>query len=288
MKYKFKLNKKDRKYYILGIALIITILLGITAYSIKTDRKLTFIEQSIRDSVLTIGKILGAPFGLVKDKWEVFIEKEDIYLKYQEILKREKEIQQYEARIKELEKENIELKQLTGINSSLSDFEEINTTIIYRNLDYWFDTLTIDKGTTSGIEKNMAVISNNGLVGYVATASKFTSTIKLLTNSQINNKISVKIEISKGKYSYGLLTGYNSEDNVYLIEGISDYTDIPMNAEVTTTGLGKKFPSGILIGNVKSITTDSFDLAKVAYVKPSVEMNDISFVKVLKRKTIRE
>lgn len=281
---KYKLNKKNRKYYILVITLFITILLGITAYSIKTDRNLTFIEKSIRDTVLTIGKVINAPFKSVKAKWEIFMEKEDIYIKYKNLLERENEISQYEARIKELEKENVELKQLSGIDSSLTDFEILNATIIYRDNGYWFDTLVIDRGTSSGIEKNMAVISSNGLVGYISTVSNFTSTVKLLTNSQINNKISVKIEISKGKYSYGLLTGYNLEENAYLIEGISDYVDIPMNAQVTTTGLGERFPSGILIGNVKSITTDSFDLAKVAYVKPSVEMNNISFVRVLKRK----
>lgn len=281
---KYKLNKKNRKYYILVITLFITLLLGITAYSIKTDRNLTFIEKSIRDTVLTIGKVINAPFKSVKAKWEIFMEKEDIYIKYKNLLERENEIGQYEARIKELEKENVELKQLAEIDSSLTDFEIINATIIYRDNGYWFDTLVIDRGASSGIKKNMAVISSNGLVGYISTISNFTSTVKLLTNSQINNKISVKIEISKGKYSYGLLTGYNSDENTYLIEGISDYVDIPMNAQVTTTGLGERFPSGILIGNVKSITTDSFDLAKVAYVKPSVEMNDISFVRVLKRK----
>lgn len=285
---KYLPNKKNKRYYIWGLTLVITILLGFTAYSIKTDRKLTLVEKTIRDGVVTIGNVINTPINYVKDKWEVFSEKDSIYRDYQKLLLKEEEIEQYEARIKELEKENTELKGLTDVNISLSDFDEINATIIYRDADYWFDTLVINKGYTSGIEKNMAVVSSNGLIGYVSTVSNFTSTVKLLTNHKINNKISVKIEISKGKYSYGLLTGYNSEDNLYLIEGISDYVDIPMNAEVTTTGLGEKFPSGILVGKVKSITTDSFDLAKVVMVKPSVNMDNISFVKVLKRKVPTE
>lgn len=285
---KYLPNKKNKKYYIWGLALVISILLGLTAYSIRMDRDLTLVEKAIRDGVITLGNIINTPINYAKEKWNIFSEKDSIYNDYQELLLREEEIEQYEARIKELEKENIELKELNDIKISLSDFEEINATIIYRDMDYWFDTLIIDKGYTSGIEKNMAVVSSNGLVGYISTVSNFTSTVKLLTNHKINNKISVKIEISKGKYSYGLLSGYNSDENLYLIEGISDYVDIPMNAEVTTTGLGERFPSGILVGKVKSITTDSFDLAKVVMAKPSVNMDNISFVKILKRKAPTE
>jgi rod shape-determining protein MreC len=285
---KYLPNKKNKKYYIWGTTLLVTILLGFTIYSIKTDRNLTFIEKSIKDIVLTIEKGINKPINYLKDKWVNDNQDRADNLEEQAVLSYENEIEQYKARIKEIEKENEELKNLTKINSSLSEYDEINATIIYRDMGYWLDTLTIDKGSTSGIEKNMAVVSSDGLIGYVSSVSNFTSTIKLLTNYKMNNKISVKVEISNGKYSYGLLTGYDKDEGVYLIEGISDYVDIPMNAIVTTTGLGEKFPSGIVVGKVKSITTDSFDLAKVAKVKPSADMDGVLFVKVLSRKAISE
>ena len=54
---------------------------------------------------------------------------------------------------------------------------------------------------------------------------------------------------------------------------------------VYTSGLGGIFPSGILIGEVSEITTDSYDLAKIIKVSPSADFNDINFVSVLKRKS---
>ena len=274
-------KKSKKKPIIIGIVTLVTLLLGITAYSIRVERELTFVEKGIKDSVLYVGQVLGAPLNYAKDK---FSNSDEITKKYNKLLEKSHSISYYEARIKELEKENADLRKITEINHTLSEFDPINATVIQRNLGYWFDSITIDKGLTSGIQSYMPVVVHGKLIGYVSSASNFTSTVKLLTSSKINTNVSVKIEISEGKYSYGLLTGYNADDDVYLIEGISDYTEIPMNAIVTTTGLGDRFPSGIVVGKVKSVTTDSYDLARIANVKPDTNMNDISHVTILRRK----
>ena len=59
---------------------------------------------------------------------------------------------------------------------------------------------------------------------------------------------------------------------------------IPKGSIVTTTGMGDIFPSGIMIGKVKSIKTDNFDLAKTVIVEGTVDYDDLNYVTVLKRK----
>ena len=54
---------------------------------------------------------------------------------------------------------------------------------------------------------------------------------------------------------------------------------------IYTSGLGGVFPAGILIGKVSEITTDSYDLAKIIKVQPTVDFTDINYVSVLKRKS---
>ena len=49
--------------------------------------------------------------------------------------------------------------------------------------------------------------------------------------------------------------------------------------------MGTIFPSGLIVGKVKEVTTDNFDLSKVVEVKSSVDFNDIDYVTVLKRKS---
>lgn len=280
------MNRKceNRKKYIILVSTIVSfLLLWVTAYSISTDRELTFIEKGIKDAVLTVGDVLGTPVRYVKNKWDILKNSEKIYNQYEEIIREHSTFEQYEESIRELEEENEKLRELLDLNSSLSNYEKVHATVINRNMNYWLESFTIDKGSTSGIEENMAVVGNGGLIGYVSQVSNYTSNVKLLTNTNLSSPISVKVQMANKKYAYGLLMGYDREKQAYIIEGISDYGQIPINSKVTTTGLGDRFPSGLLIGTVLDIQTDSFDLAKVVYVKPSTSMNDISFVSILIR-----
>ena len=85
----------------------------------------------------------------------------------------------------------------------------------------------------------------------------------------MSDKISVKIK-TKDDYVYGLISMYDSKTNTYTVEGISENEEITEGADVVTTGMGTVFPSGLMIGKVKKVTTDNFDLSKVAEVEAAV------------------
>ena len=56
-----------------------------------------------------------------------------------------------------------------------------------------------------------------------------------------------------------------------------------MDFQLVTTGFSELFPSGILIGTVKKVTLDNYELTKVVEVTPSVNFDDINYVSVLKK-----
>ena len=80
------------------------------------------------------------------------------------------------------------------------------------------------------------------------------------------------------------MNGYNYNDNSLIVEGISNTDTVTVGDLVYTSGLGGVFPSGILIGKVKNIKTDSYDLAKIIEVEISANFDDLNYVAVLKRK----
>ncbi len=55
-----------------------------------------------------------------------------------------------------------------ALEKVMTEFDVVNSTIISRNNSYWFNTITIDKGSNSGIKKDMAVITDDGLVGKIS------------------------------------------------------------------------------------------------------------------------
>lgn len=276
-------TRLEKKYVVLIILLILAIFLGLSANLVKTDRKLNSVEKVLKDSALFVNKIVSTPINFVQEKINENKEKKDLYKKYKKLQKQVKETDLVQAQKKELERELEEMKNMLDLTSALSESSYLNATVVNRNLGYWYNTVTIDKGSKNGVEKEMAVITSEGLIGKITQVSNFNSTVKLITSEDANNKTSVRIEVN-GKYIYGLLSGYDKKTNTFTIEGISDTTDIPTGSFVTTTGMGNVFPSGILVGKVKSITKDHFDLAKIVKVESAVDFHNISYVTVLKRK----
>jgi len=276
-----------RKFLIIGICVIIIIILVILSFTLKKDRELNPVEAFLRDTLIYVEKIVTYPFNFTLDKVSEYNSLKDI--------REENDILETSLdRVTSIESENIELRRQLeklqeelDIDYSLTDYEYLNATVISRNVGYWYNTITIDKGSSSGIEVEMPVINAYGLLGKVVNTTYTSSTIRLITTSDTNNKISVSI-ISNDEKLHGLINGYDYESGTLEVEGISNTKTVRVGDLVYTSGLGGVFPSGILIGKVESITTDSYDLSKIINVTPSANFDDINYVTILKRKTDEE
>src|SRR5574344_1079801 len=137
--------------------LIIIIVLFLLS-SIFISKKFNFnIENIFKDIILY-------PYNIVEGKELV---KDSNYLKV-ELANKEKEIK--------------ELKELLELNNITSLYKLINASIVSRNMEYFYDEVIINKGSNSGIKKNMAVVNSKGLIGKIIEVNKYNSTVKLLTS----------------------------------------------------------------------------------------------------------
>ncbi len=273
-----------KKYVLMMVIILIIIILVIFSFTLKRERKLNKVEAFFKDGLIYTEKIITYPFNYIKNVVEDYRELKNV--------KKDNDILEIStSRIESIESENIELrrqlealKEELNITYTLSDYEYLNATVISRNVGYWYNKITIDKGTYNGVKKDMVVINSSGLIGKVIRTTTFTADVRLLTTSDTNNKISV--HISNGDNNlYGLINGYDYENNILELEGISNTRDVNIGDYVYTSGLGGIFPSGILIGSVTEITTDSYDLAKIIKVKPASDFNNLNYVSILKRKS---
>ena len=162
-----KKKRIEMKYIVLVILLIIAIFLGFATKIIKDDRPLNPVEQTIKDSTLFVSKVISSPINAIKNTWNKHQEKENLYEKYKEMEEKVKKVEMIEAEKKELEKELKRMKKILELNKTLSESEYLNATVINRDIGFWYDTITIDKGSKNGVEKNMPVIVNEGLIGKV-------------------------------------------------------------------------------------------------------------------------
>ena len=264
-----KKKMTSKKYVFIGVVIVIIILLIIFSFTLKEDRKLNPVESFLRDTLSYAEKIVTYPFSYITTKTREYNKLKDVN-EENDILETSLD------RIDAIETENVELrrqidalKNELNIDYTLTDYEYLNATVTSRSVGYWYNTITINKGSYNGIKKDMVVINSKGLIGKIIKTSTFTSDVRLITTSDTNNKISV--HISNGDYDLE-------------VEGISNTKDVRVGDYVYTSGLGGIFPSGILVGTVSEISTDSYDLAKIIKVKPSSDFTDINYVSILKRK----
>src|SRR5699024_12836412 len=92
----------------------------------------------------------------------------------------------------------------------ISQFNPISATVIARSPDQWMNTIIIDKGKKSGMKKNMAVITSEGLVGRIKKANQFSSQVALISTSVKTSKLSVDIP-QEGENVFGMITRYDEE-----------------------------------------------------------------------------
>ena len=184
-----------------------------------------------------------------------------------------------ENEIIDLNNEISELKRLNDIDSLLTDKRVINASIIKRSPSYWYDILTINKGALNGVKIGDGVISNNGLVGEVIIVNDNTSEVRLLCNTS-NNYISGKFILNDKEY-FGIIKKYNLITNELYLENVVGDIDNVIGLNVITSGLSSNMPSGLLIGSIKDIIEDKYNLSHTIVITPSADFNNINIVRVV-------
>ncbi len=273
-------NLKNRRLFL--VILIVVVVSAVLFYTIKKDRSLNTFEAFTKDIVVEVQKIFYKPINGFSNMIEEFTSLKEVKKENQILKSNVEKMEATEAENIELKQEIERLKGELNIDHVLTDYDYLNATVISRNSFYWYNMLTIDKGSHNGIKEGMVVINSTGLIGKITNVSTFSSDVKLITTNDTNNKISVTVTNGDTKLT-GIINGYDYKKGLLTVEGISNTATVNNGDYVYTSGLGGVFPSGILIGKVEGITTDDYDLSKIINVKPSAKFDDINFVTVLKR-----
>lgn len=269
----------------LFVILIGIVLLGtLVGYSLTNKNERSTAEKIVMDSVGWLQNIAFQPITFVTD---FFGSIEDIKQTYNENKILREKIVEYKSLVydvQELEKENDNLRQLLDVVDSPRDYEAVLATVIARSPERWIEQVIINQGKQHGIEKDMAVITGEGMVGKVKSVSNFTSTVQLLSSFDQINRISATITRKKGNNVFGLIEGYDKEREMLIFRIIDESgAKVKEDEAVLSSSLGGVFPSGLPIGTIKEVTPDQYGLTKIAYVEPAANLKEINEVIVVNR-----
>lgn len=170
-----------------------------------------------------------------------------------------------------LQSEILLLKDQLGVETTLVEFESVIASVTARNVTYWEDKITIDKGSNSSLKEGMIVATNKGVIGILKSVGPNTSQVQLLTSDQKDIYVSIMVN-----NQVGILQNYNKKEGTFELQGLSDLFSIKEKDVVVTSGLGGVYPKGILVGTISKIENNRI------FLRTNQDMNRLSYVYVLK------
>ena len=136
--------------------------------------------------------------------------------------------------------------------------------------------IMLNKGANHGIQKEMAVICPNGVVGVVNEVSPNFSSVVSLLHPQ--TKISAKLK--RLDYVGTIVWNGNSpfEGN---LKDVPIHVKVKVGDTIVTSGYSLLFPEGILIGTVKSFKIGTSNDFYEITVKLSTDFNNLKYVYII-------
>ena len=135
--------------------------------------------------------------------------------------------------------------------------------VVGRDLLADHHSITINRGSQHGIEKNMAAITTGGVVGYVFRVEPFTSQILLLVD-----RYAVIDSIVQRSRARGLVEGRGPE--ACRLRYLNRSDDVKVGDLVVTSGLDNIFPKGFPVGLVTSVSKSRYGMTQEVDLKPAI------------------
>jgi rod shape-determining protein MreC len=140
-----------------------------------------------------------------------------------------------------------------------------------------FRTLTIDKGTSHGLKRDMAVIASDGVIGRIVAASPGAAKVQLLIDR--NAAAGAIIERSRAQ---GVALG--GGDSRLRLDYVSEASDVVVGDLVVTSGIDGIYPKGFTIGSVDAVEKSGPAYKRIT-IKPAVNFSSLETVLVVLTQT---
>lgn len=174
------------------------------------------------------------------------------------------------------QQENQRLRSLLDLTASGQELTLESAWVVARTPDNWQKSVTLDKGTSSGVQAGQCVVDQHGaLVGRVSETGKSWCQVSLVTdpafqlagmgtNSGVLGSVEGDLRLmATGEVKLSSLT---QADPVQLGEG------------VVTFAAQESYPSGLVVGTVTSLADDPGGLTQSGIITPAADLDSLSQV----------
>jgi rod shape-determining protein MreC len=245
---------------------------GIISAQVNTATGVPLLESLTFGTFSEIQRLTTASVHGVRTFWnryaalrDVEAENRDLRRSMQELqvqLQEERALAQRTEALRRL----LELRERAGLRTAAAE-------VIAAGASPDFRTITIDKGASHGLARDMAVISPGGVVGRVILAGPRASKVQLMIDR--NAAVGALIERTRAQ---GLVLGLG--DAMLQMEYVPGTADVKPGDLVVTSGIDGIYPKGFVIGTVGLVDRGPGTFHTIS-VQPAVDFSRLEDVLVV-------
>ena len=258
--------------------LIILVLLSLAAIALDQNEDLLPIEDLALRFVVPIQGKLTSLTNSISDLTQTTQDIRELHRRNEELQGLADSLMIENVRLKEIESENETLRRLLGFTQANPTHSykaaEVKGRVIGRDPSNFLSYLTIDSGSQQGIEKDMPVVTERGLVGRITDVGSNWAKVMLIIDP--SSSVNALIQSSRAT---GVVEGQvgGSLAMKYIPQGET----VNVNDIVLTSGLGGNFPQKLIIGQVTAVHQRDIEMFQQADIRPTVDFNNLEIVLVI-------
>lgn len=273
-----KIDALKRWLFVIMVVAALLVAVGFLAF--RSSNGISLFENVVGTVFRPVQSGFNAAADWVKDFVTNWRDYGELRKQYDELEMENESLSMKLTGIEEMEMENDRLKALLDAKDAYEELDPIYAEVIARDPGQWFDTFSINRGTSNGVKEGMAVMTGDGLVGHVYEAGLTYAKVRTIIDSR--SAVACLVQRTRDN---GVMRGEvtaNSEYAECYVYYLPNVNNIVPGDVIITSGMDSLYPKGLTIGEVIAVSQEVSADGSYVIASPYVDFRHVEEVLVLR------
>lgn len=267
---------RSKKTSRIGIAITIVVLIVIVIVSNIRIEDMSNVENGLGMLVMPIQNGLTYLKNWVSGNDSFFTNVGTLEEENKNLKEKNSELEKSLRELEVIKSENEVLREYVNLKEKYSNYQTIPGYVINRDISNFSDVVIINLGKKDGINVNMPVISEEGLVGHIISVTENTAKVQTI----VDTASTISCTISNSNDNLIARGTLDNESNLKATYIPTDAT-ILEGDKIETSGIGGIYPRGVYIGTVKQVVSTKNITDRYAIIQTAVDFKKLDTVLVI-------
>ena len=168
------------------------------------------------------------------------------------------------------------LRELFELDGQYAEYNKVGARIIGRDSGNWYSSFLIDKGEDDGLEVDMNVIAQGGLVGRITSVGPGWARVTSIISDNVH--VSAMTLSTEDNMTVTGDLRLMAEGCITFSQLVDGQDSVREGDKVVTSNISDKYLPNILIGYIRTISKDANNLTKSGEIVPAVDFEHLGEV----------